>query len=244
MEIATRCGQDSDCNPSNAVAVLGIIKGFSGLPVAYQNAVKAMGDTLFDNTSYSFNKAVSRTLEYAKELVTKNGGKVGKTDLTIKIQNPSALPLEIAFPDVVFDKRVNVFASQENDAWKMNGTWSDSRNNQSKFSNKVGDEISIAFKGTGISIEGNWVKDGGKADVYVDDKFKRTIDCYFGYANQEHRGINIYHILNLPEGKHTIKLVVKGTKNPESTDANIYVSSAVIYKTSAKTNESFKFSFQ
>jgi hypothetical protein len=36
MEIATRCGQDSDCNPSNAVAVLGVIKGFSGLPSAYQ----------------------------------------------------------------------------------------------------------------------------------------------------------------------------------------------------------------
>src|SRR5665647_2219955 len=32
MEISTRCGQDSDCNPSNAMAVLGVIKGFSGLP--------------------------------------------------------------------------------------------------------------------------------------------------------------------------------------------------------------------
>ena len=32
LEISTRCGQDSDCNPSNALAVLGVIKGFSGLP--------------------------------------------------------------------------------------------------------------------------------------------------------------------------------------------------------------------
>ncbi len=244
MEITTRCGQDSDCNPSNAVAVLGIIKGFNGLPLAYQNAVKAMGDSLFNNTSYSFNKAVNRTIKYAKELIIKNGGKAGENDLTIKIQNPSALPLEIAFPDVVFDKRVNVFASKENDAWKMKGTWSDSKNNQSKYSNKAGDEISITFAGTGISIEGNWVKDGGKADVFVDGKFKRTIDCYFGYAKQEHRGINIYHILNLPEGEHTVKLVVMGTKNPKSTAANIYVSGGLIYKTATKTNENFKFSFQ
>ena len=32
LEISTRCGQDSDCNPSNALAVLGVINGFSGLP--------------------------------------------------------------------------------------------------------------------------------------------------------------------------------------------------------------------
>ncbi len=43
MEVTTRCGQDSDCNPSNAMAVLGVIKGFSGLPQAYREAVQAMG---------------------------------------------------------------------------------------------------------------------------------------------------------------------------------------------------------
>ncbi|MFZ4771695.1 MAG: ADP-ribosylglycohydrolase family protein, partial [Ferruginibacter sp.] len=51
LEITTRCGQDSDCNPSNAMSVLGIIKGFDALPLAYRNAVEAMADTLFDNTS-------------------------------------------------------------------------------------------------------------------------------------------------------------------------------------------------
>ena len=67
MEITVRCGEDSDCNPSNAMALLGVIKGFSGLPVEYQNAVKAMGDSLFVNTTYSFNKAVDKTLQYAQK---------------------------------------------------------------------------------------------------------------------------------------------------------------------------------
>ena len=31
MEITTRCGQDSDCNPSNVMAILGVINGFSHL---------------------------------------------------------------------------------------------------------------------------------------------------------------------------------------------------------------------
>ncbi len=243
MEIATRCGQDSDCNPSNAVAVLGVINGFSGLPLAYQTAVEAVGDSLFDNTSYSFNKAVNSTMKYAQEMIAENGGKVGEKDLTINIQNPVAFPFEDAFPKLVFDKRVNVFASS-NDGWKMKGIWKESSNNQSKYNDKAGDEISFTFEGTGVSIEGNWVKDGGMADVFVDGIFKRTIDCYFDYANQEHRGINIFHILYLPEGNHTVKLVVKDTKNPKSIASNIYVSEAVIYKTATKTNENFKFSFQ
>lgn len=244
MEIATRCGQDSDCNPSNAVAVLGIINGFSGLPVAYQAAVTAMKDTLFNNTSYSFNKAVNRTFEYANEIISGNGGLISEMELTIKVQTPKAFPLEIAFPDLVFDKRVTVFNSLKDVTWDLKGKWNDSKNSQSKYSNTTGDEISITFVGTGVSIEGNWVKDGGKADVFVDGKFKRTIDCFFYYAGQEHRGINIFHILNLPEGKHTIKLIVKETKNPMSSNTNIYVSGAVIYKNAVKTNENFKFSFE
>lgn len=244
MEIATRCGQDSDCNPSNAVAVLGIIKGMSGLPVAYQDAVKAMGDSLFIHTSYSFNKAVDQTIKYAQEMIVKNGGTANEKEVTIKIQAPVAFPLEDAFPRLVFDKRVNVFSSSEKGAWFTKGTWTNTKNNRSEFSNKAGDEISFSFEGTGVSIEGNWVKDGGMADVFVDGVFKRTIDCYFNYAKQEHRGINIYHILNLPDGKHTVKLVVKGTKHPDSEGANIYVSEAVVFKTADKINENFKFSFQ
>lgn len=243
MEISTRCGQDSDCNPSNAVAVLGIIKGLSGLPVAYQEAVKAMGDSLFIHTPYSFNSAVTRTFDYAKDIIVKNGGKVSDKDVTIKIQDPVAFAMEDAFPKLVFDRRINVF-SKGNQAWTMKGKWTDSKDKRFKFSGKSGDEITLTFEGTGASIEGCWVKDGGMADVFVDGVFKRTIDCYYDYAKQEHHGINIYHILNLPEGKHTIKLVVKDTKNSKSAGSNIYISDAVIYKTGDKASENFKFSFQ
>ena len=77
MEISTRCGQDSDCNPSNAMAVLGVIKGLSGLPVEYQNAVKAIGDSTFINTSYSFNKAVDKTLDYAQKTGSSKWRRIG-----------------------------------------------------------------------------------------------------------------------------------------------------------------------
>lgn len=243
MEISTRCGQDSDCNPSNAVAVLGIIKGFSGLPTAYQEAVNQVKDTLFIHTSYDFKKAVSKTMEYAEKIVTKNGGTVTDTEVMFTPQAPVAFPMEDAFPRLVLNKRLSLNDADKS-AWTFKGSWTDEKDKRAKQSSKAGDEVSLTFEGTGVSIEGNWVKDGGKADVYVDGTLKRTIDCYFDYAKQEHRGINIYHILNLPQGKHTIKLVVKGEKRPESLGCNIGVTSAVVYGTADKANTNFKFSFQ
>ncbi len=251
LEITTRCGQDSDCNPSNAMALLGVIKGFSGLPSEYRDAVKAMGDSLFINTNYSFNMAVDKTLEYAQKLAVENGGESNENELKIKVQQPQPFALEVAFPKLVFDKRVNVFAK---DGWELKGKWASfsPRNEWSKkvekdqsiFSGTAGDEISFTFEGTGVSIEGNWVKDGGIADVFVDGQLKRTLDCYFYFAKQEHRGMNIYHITNLPEEKHTIRLVVKGAKRPESQGTNVYIRNAVVFKTADKINETYKFPFQ
>lgn len=251
LEITVRCGQDSDCNPSNTMAVLGVIKGLSGFPAEYQEAVKAIGDSLFLNTSYSFNKAVDRTMEYAREIAVENGGRATDNKLIVKVQQPQPLALETSFPKLVFDRRVSAYSTGD---WQLKGQWADYSyfdiwsksviKNQARYSAKAGDEISFTFEGTGVSIVGNWLKEGGKADVYVDGQFKRTIDCYFFFANQEHQSMNIYHIFNLAEGKHTVRLVVKGEKRPESLGANVYVSEAVVYKTGNKTNENFKFSFQ
>lgn len=243
LEITTRCGQDSDCNPSNAMAVLGVIKGLSGLPQTYREAVQIIGDSLFINTSYSFNKAVDQTMKYAKELTIQNGGTATETELKIKIQAPQAFALEVAFPKLVFDRSVTVF---EKGGWEFKGKWGTykPKNDQAKFSANSGDEAVFSFEGTGVSIVGNWFRDCGKADVFVDGELKRTIDNYFGFANQTHTDMNLYHVINLPQGKHTVKLVVKGEKRPEALAANLYLTKAVVFKTTDKKNENYKFSFQ
>lgn len=241
MEITTRCGQDSDCNPSNAMAVLGVIKGLSGLPADYQAAVKAIGDSVFINTNYSFNKAVNSTFEYARNLVVENGGKFSGEMLEVKLQQPRPLPLEVSFPKLVFDKRVRVF---DQNGWYFTGEWEDFGKKQAKCSDKAGNEAQFTFDGTGVSIVGNWLKDGGEADVFVDGQLKRTIDCYFYYANQQHQNMDLFHVTNLPEGKHTVRIVVKGKKRPESEGSKVYLSEAVVFKTADKINEHYKFSFQ
>ena len=249
LEITTRCGQDSDCNPSNAMAVLGIIKGFSGLPPDMQDGVKAAGDSTFINTSYSFNSAVESTNKYALDLITANGGTIKEKIINVKTQMPVALALEISFPDVVFDKSISVF--KEN-AWAFTGKWkpcetgSDSGNQlikQSMYAENQGDELVINFSGTGISIEGNWYKDGGKADIYVDGNLHRSIDTYYFFANQQHTA-SIWHVMNLQPGEHKVRLVVKGEKRPESIGTRVYITKAVIFKTAPKKSDSYKFSFE
>lgn len=251
MEISTRCGQDSDCNPSNAMAVLGVIKGLSGLPVEYQDAVKAIGDSIFVNTDYSFNKAVEKTFEYAEKFAVQQGGESTGNELKLKVQQPTAFELEVSFPKLVFDKKISVFDSKE---WKSKGSWKSYSyfdswrkvevKDQALFSGNAGDELSVSFHGTGISLMGNWFKDGGKADIYVDGQMKRTIDCYFNFAQQQHQNMNIYHITGLNDGDHILKVVVKGEKRPESEGANVYITNAVVFKTADKINENYKFSFQ
>lgn len=66
---------------------LGVMKGFSGLPVDYQKAVKQMGDSLFLHTSYSFHSAVKRTMEYAQDIIIQNEGKVMEKEVMIVRRN-------------------------------------------------------------------------------------------------------------------------------------------------------------
>jgi hypothetical protein len=249
LEISTRCGQDSDCNPSNALAVLGVIKGFSGLPDYMQQGVKDMGDSLFINTTYSFYSAVRATYKYATDLIIKDGGKVTGSKIMVKIQEPVAPENEVSFPDVVFDKRISVF---DNNGWSFKGTWkpyeisseTDKKMiRQAMYAEKASDEMEINFSGTGISIDGNWYGDGGLADVFVDGKLHRTIDTYYNFADQQHTA-SIWHILNLQPGDHKIRLVVKGEKRPESAGTKVYLTSATIFRTEKKKNESYKFSFE
>lgn len=248
LEITTRCGEDSDCNPSNAMAVLGVIKGFNGLPENMKNGVMEMGDSIFINTSYSFNTAVKSTINYAEKLIAENGGEIKNKKISVKIQEPLAPVMEDAFPDLVFDKTVSVF---DKSGWKFIGSWKPweeikSENKtvrQSMYAEKKGDEINFAFMGTGVSLEGNWYKDGGKADVFIDGKLHRSIDTYYNFANQQHTA-SIWHVLNLAPGNHTVRLVVKGENRPESLGKRVYITSATVFNTAPKKNNSYKFSFE
>ena len=247
LEISTRCGQDSDCNPSNAMAVLGVIKGFKGLPADMKEGVEAMGDSLFIHTTYSYYSAVEATYKYALDLIKMGGGGIKGDKITVKRQTPVAPEPEVAFKDIVFDRYI---AANDNNYWEQKGEWSArlrKSGNDSEFesyvSGETGNELILTFEGTGVSIRGRWHRAGGQADIYVDGMLHRSIDTYYFFANQQHTE-SIWHVMHLQPGQHTVRIVVKGEKRPESEGTLIQVMGATIFKTGSKKNESVRLSFE
>lgn len=224
MDISTRCGHDSDCNPSTALGVLGVMKGYDSLPAEYRAVLDNMQDTFFIYTDYTLRKAIDRTMSNIEANVISCGGKVEDDHIEFKAQKPTPLPLEVSFPNAVFDRR---FIVREDSTCVTKGDWQTDGN--VIYSDQAGDELSFDFDGTGIAICGQWVRNGGKADVYIDGVFNRTIDCYYYYGGQEHKSNYIYHIFNLKNGKHNVKLVVKGEKKPESQGCRIAVTDAAVF---------------
>jgi hypothetical protein len=130
-----------------------------------QEGVKAVGDSLFIHTTYSFNSAVNSTYKYALDLIAANGGTVSSDKIVVKTQVAVEPALEVSFPNLVFDKKVSIFDEQD---WTLKGdwipfevtSWDKKISKQSLYAEKAGDELEITFTGTGISLIGNWYKDG------------------------------------------------------------------------------------
>ncbi|MFA6245161.1 MAG: ADP-ribosylglycohydrolase family protein, partial [Candidatus Hydrogenedentales bacterium] len=88
IEISTRCGQDADCNPSNAAGVLGCMKGFAALGDHFTGGIPAMGDTVFAFTDYSFNSLIPISQKVTEDIIKKVGGNVTGDAYEIPVQQP------------------------------------------------------------------------------------------------------------------------------------------------------------
>jgi len=94
--IAAQCGQDSDCNPSSAVGVLGTIYGFKALPEKYKQIDEK---TKFSFTDYNFPQLINVCNKLAKKFIVANGGyietnKKGVVIYNISVKKPKPITLE------------------------------------------------------------------------------------------------------------------------------------------------------
>jgi hypothetical protein len=74
--ISTRCGQDSDCNPSNAGGVLFTTVGFSKLPDRFTSELDPNGK--FSHTPYNFPMLIDVCKKLVRSAVERNGGRIEK----------------------------------------------------------------------------------------------------------------------------------------------------------------------
>jgi len=95
--ISTRCGQDSDCNPSSAGGILFTTIGFSKLPERFTSALSPEGK--FSHTPYNFPTLVQACEELARQVVLRSGGWIetnadGQEVFVIPLQEPKPSELE------------------------------------------------------------------------------------------------------------------------------------------------------
>jgi hypothetical protein len=94
--ISMRCGQDSDCNPSNAAGVLATTVGQSRLAQRFVSELDVSG--VFSHTAYSFPALVEVCEKLARQSVVQYGGRIEKTSagdvFVIPVRKPKPSRLE------------------------------------------------------------------------------------------------------------------------------------------------------
>jgi len=95
--ITTRCGQDSDCNPSNSAGILFTTIGFKNLPDKFKSALNPEGK--FSHTPYNFPTLVSVCEKLVRQSVKRAGGRIekdgdGKETFAIPVRKPKPGRLE------------------------------------------------------------------------------------------------------------------------------------------------------
>ncbi len=231
MEISTRAGQDSDCNPSSAAGILGVALGYRGIPAEWKNGIDAIADKKFSFTDFTFHSIVASTEKRAIALAQKTGGRIEGDTLVVKVQQPKPAKLEMWDDYGSPAERIK----SADPRWTWKGEWqarpAQGRHNSgaAKFSAAKGAEASIAFEGTGAIVVGPYLATGGKADVYLDGKLDRTVDVYPDEDRIKH-GEAVWHAFGLKPGKHTVRVVVRGEPYPGSKGAEIQIEDIVVFR--------------
>ncbi len=225
IEIATRCGQDSDCNPSTAAGIWGASHGFAKIPPEYASYLPQMNGEKFTHTVYSFDEIVESTYQRAIKLAKNNGGRLEGDELIIHREQPSPQP-QPAFPPI--GKPVERISCQD-PRWTWRGAWTDAHSAKTgaeKVTSEKNAEAEVAFHGSGAILVGPYLGNGGLADVYIDGKLDRTVDVYPDESRRR-AGEAVWHNYYLGAGDHKLRVVVRGEKYPESSGSEIRITDLI-----------------
>ena len=222
MEISTRCGQDSDCNPSSAAGVLGAMLGYSKIPKEYRDEIAKIADTKFKFTDYSFNEIIKSTEARALKVIRQAGGKVGDDEVVVPAQLPKPPKLE----QCNFGLPVKSISCNDG-AWTWKGNWSDEKT--TRISRGAGNEANLTFSGTGVAVVGRLSQEGGRADVFLDGKKEKiAADAYILPNTHDN---DLWHIHGLKRGSHTLRILTRDDADPRSSGKRIAIQKAIIYET-------------
>ena len=224
IEIATRAGQDSDCNPASAGGILGVLLGYQGIPDEWKGGIPALAEKKFAYTNFSFTTIVESTVKRARALIQRTGGQVEGGAALVKEQPPKAPRLEVWDYGTVAER-----VAAADGRWTWKGAWRTDARRPTRITAEKGAEAAITFRGTGAILSGPFFTEGGKADVYLDGKLSRTVDACSDERTAR-TGEAVWHAFGLKNGSHTVRLVVRGEPYGESKGADIGVDDLIVFR--------------
>lgn len=230
LEVSTRAGQDSDCNPSSAAGILGVMLGYNKIPDGWKSGIAKIADKKFDYTNYSFNTITESTVKRALKVIETVGGKIVGDEITIPYQKPKAAKLEQWNPGIP-EKLIECGEA----AWSWKGSWSDKRGEEDedkeklygKIANGAGRETTLTFSGVAVTLVGPLSQEGGRADVYLDGKKVGQFDAYIVERTFED---DLWHIYDLKPGAHTLRIVTRSDADARSKGKKIEIRRAITYR--------------
>lgn len=222
--ISTQAGQDSDCNPSNAAGILGVAHGYSAIPNEWKSGIPAVADKTFSYTNFTFKTITESTLRRAVALAEKSGGRRDGETLWVKTQKPRATRLEVWDDYGSPEERIAITGAP----FSLTGDWQ-AGPGDAMISEQKGATAEIEFEGTGFILVGQFLPDGGMADVVVDGQAPVTIDAYPDENATKNRE-SLHHQFKLKPGRHTVKLTVRGEPYRESKGAKISLQGLVVFR--------------
>lgn len=188
LDIAARCGDDSDCNPATAGGILATMLGYDGIPDPWKDGLDVVEPLDFRYTTISLNKTYDMSFRHALQVIERNGGTVNDDNVVINVQEPQPVALEIGWEGL-----------------------------QVKSKEEVGIELkkeaSFSFEGSGFALT---VRPGEKklfakprqllnVVVYIDGELDHKTTFPVEYHDRNNRGLWKY---DLSDGTHDVSVRV------------------------------------
>jgi len=200
--ISMRCGQDSDCNPSNAAGILFTTLGMKSLPSRYTSEL--IRSIKFSHTEYDFDSLLEVCEKLARQAVVQQGGRIekdagGREVFIIPVLEPRPSELARSWePGPVDGSR---YTEEEMKAINPPKKVPYSKNSKRA---DIGIDVDAFAPGWQIRDCGSFVKPGlreeweGRRNVLVTHPFRKDEPCIL------HRNIDV------PTGKKTfLELTVR-----------------------------------
>jgi hypothetical protein len=189
--ISTRAGDDSDCNPGNAGGIVGTIIGYKNIPDYWRQGLADVESMDFKYTTISLNDVYDMSFRHALDVIKRNGGSVDSDEITIKLQEPKPVRLEVGFEGHYPIERRPLFGDNEDGL-------------------QIKEEESLKFEGIGFAVTGEVEKSGEEdytlhVEMYIDDQLVETSKLPSDFKSRKPTPFWRYQ---LKKGKHKVKFKV------------------------------------